>query len=122
MKRMIFVATLLFAVLMFNSCEEDKWGWDNKVVFSAAGGTQEVDGDEDIYTLSIGDGNGDEKSAVEIAGLMTVTYDWLTASAVKNTDEIILVAEPNKTGKKRKLYVYGMIRNRAMDITVVQDK
>lgn len=122
MKRMIFVATLLFAVLAFNSCEEDKWGWDNKVVFSAAGGTQEVDGDEDIYTLSIGNYNGDEKSAVEIAGLMTVTYDWLTASAVKNTDEIVLVAEPNKTGKSRKLYVYGMIGNRVMDITVVQEK
>ena len=122
MKRFIFIAALILTVFTFNSCEEDEWGWDNKVVFSAAGGTQEVDGDEDIYTLSIGDGNGDEKSAVEIAGVMTVTYDWLTASAVKNTDEIILIAEPNDTGKKRKLYVYGMIRNRAMDITVVQDK
>ena len=122
MKRMIFVATLLFAVLMFNSCEEDKWGWDNKVVFSAAGGTQEVDGDEDIYTLSIGDGNGDEKSAVEIAGLMTVTYDWLTAMAVNGGDEIRLIAAPNTTGKRRKLYVFSMVRNHTLDVTVVQNK
>ena len=122
MKRLFFVAALVLSVLAFNSCEEDKWGWDNKVVFSADGGTREVDGDEDIYTLSIGHYNGDEKAADEIGGIMVVTYDWLTASAVKNTDEIVLVAEPNKTGKQRKLYVYGMVNNKSIDITVVQEK
>ena len=122
MKRLFFVAALVLSVLSFNSCDEDNWGWDNKVVFSADGGTREVDGDKDIYTLSIGNYNGDEKAAEEIGGIMVVTYDWLTASAVKNTNEIVLIAEPNKTGKQRKLYIYGMIGNRVMDITVVQEK
>ena len=122
MKRLFFVAALVLSVLSFNSCDEDNWGWDNKVVFSADGGTQDVDGDEAIYTLSSGNYNGDEKAAEEIGGIMVVTYDWLTASAVKNTNEIVLIAEPNKTGKQRKLYVYGMVNNKSIDITVVQEK
>ena len=122
MKRFIFIAALILTVFTFNSCEEDRWGYDNKVVFSADGGTREVDGDVSIYSLSIGNYQGDEQHAVEILGVMSVTYDWLTATAVKNTEEILLIAEPNKTGKSRKLYVYGAVHNRFIDITVIQDK
>ncbi len=122
MKRLFLIAALVLMALSFNSCEEDRWGYDNRVVFSAAGGEEEVDGDASIYNLSIGDGEGEERSAVEIAGVLTVTYDWLTATAVKGSDEIHLVALPNKTGKKRKLFVYGAINNRFTDITVVQNK
>ena len=122
MRRFLMVAALLLSAFALNSCEEDRWGFDNRVVFSAAGGEEDVDGDASIYNLSIGDYNGEEKSAVEIAGVLTVTYDWLTATAVKGENEIHLVAAPNKTGKQRKLYVYGMIRNNVMDITVIQNK
>lgn len=122
MRRFLMVAALVLSAFALNSCEEDRWGFDNRVVFSAAGGEEDVDGDASIYNLSIGDYNGEEKSAVEIAGVLTVTYDWLTATAVKGSDEIHLVALPNKTGKQRKLYVYGAIDNRSTDITVVQNK
>ena len=53
---------------------------------------------------------------------MTAKFDWLTASAVKNTNEILLTAEPNTTGKERKLYVYASVDNRFVDITVIQKK
>ena len=122
MRRFIFISALLLSMFTFNSCEEDKWGWDNKVVFSARGGEKDIDGDYSIYTLSIGSYKGTEKTATEIADLMTITYDWLTATALKHDNEIHLIAQPNKTGKKRKLYVYGMIDNRSIDITVIQDK
>ena len=122
MTRFIFIATLLLSVFAFNGCEEDQWGWDNKVVFSAAGGEEDVDGDNAIHSLSIGNGRGDEKGAVEIDGVMTVTYDWLTATTEKGDDEISLIAQPNKTGERRKLYVFGMVGNHTMDITVVQNK
>ena len=122
MKRFMMIAAMLLSVFALNSCEEDQWGYDNRVVFSAAGGDEDVDGDDSIYTLSIGNKAGDEKQAVEISGVMTVTYDWLTATAIKGDNEIHLIAQPNKTGEKRKLYVYGMIGNRVMDITVVQNK
>ena len=122
MKRFLLIATFILVAFAFNSCEEDRWGWDNKVVFSAAGGEEDVDGDDAIHTLSIGDGRGDEKGAVEIGGVMTVTYDWLTATTVKGGDEIRIIAQPNKTGERRKLYVFGMVGNLTMDITVVQNK
>ncbi len=122
MKRFIFVAAMLLSVFALNSCEEDRWGYDNRVEFSAAGGEEDVDGDAPIYTLSIGAHDGEEKPAVEVGGIMTVTYDWLTATAIKGKNEVHLIAQPNKTGKKRKLYVYGMVDNRSMDITVVQNK
>lgn len=122
MKRFMIIAALVLAAFTFNSCEEDRWGYDNKVVFSADGGHEDVEGDDSVYTLSIGDKNGNEKTAVDALGVMTVTYDWLTATAVKGENEIHLVAAPNKTGKQRKLYVYGMIGNNVMDITVIQNK
>ena len=121
MKRMIFAAALLLSLLTLGACEEDRWGYENKVVFSAQGGSEEVDGDEAFHTLSISTYHGDEKQA-EGEVIMVVNYDWLTASAVKGTNEIKLVAEPNNTGKKRKLFVNGMVRDRVMDITVIQDK
>ena len=123
MKRTIFIAALFLSIFALSSCEEDRWGWDNKVIFSAAGGTESVDGDDSIYTLSIGNHDGHEIQADDIAGdVMTVTYDWLTATTKKGDNEITLIAQPNTTGKKRKLYVYGMIHNNVMDITVIQNK
>ena len=118
----MIIAALVLAAFTFNSCEEDRWGYDNKVVFSADGGHEDDEGDDSVYTLSIGDKNGNEKTAIDALGVMTVTYDWLTATAVKGENEIHLDAAPNKTGKQRKLYVYGMIGNNVMDITVIQNK
>jgi hypothetical protein len=122
MKRLLIIAILVLSFFALNSCEEDRWGYDNKVVFSAAGGHEDVEGEDSIHTLSIGDKNGNEYAAIEIAGILTANCDWLTATAVKGENEIHLVAAPNKTGEQRKLYVYGMIRNQVMDITVIQNK
>ena len=122
MKQVLFAVALFLSIFALWSCEEDKWGYDNKVIFSARGGIEDVDGDRDIYTLSIADHNGNEISATEVAGIMTVKYDWLTASAAKHSNEITLTAEPNNTGKRRKLYVYAMVDNRSVDITVIQEK
>ena len=121
MKRLILAAALLVSIFAFTSCEEDQWGYDNKVIFSARGGEEDVDGDVPIYALSIGDYNGKEKQA-EGEVILVVNYDWLTASTVKGSDDIQLTVAPNTTGKKRKLYVYGAVDNRFIDITVVQDK
>ena len=122
MKRFVLVATLLLSLFALNSCEEDRFGWVNRVEFSAQGGVKEIEGDTGIYTLSIGNYDGEENSAVEVAGIMTANFDWLTASAVKNTNEIVLTAEPNNTGKDRKLYVYASVDNRFIDITIIQKK
>ena len=122
MKQVLFAVALFLSIFALWSCEEDRWGYDNKVIFSAEGGSEEVEGDSPIYHLSIGDYNGNEISATEVAGVMTVKYDWLTASAAKHSNEITLTAEPNNTGKERKLYVYGSIHNRFTDITVIQSK
>lgn len=121
MKRIIFIATLLLMAVAFNSCEEDKFGFDNKVIFSARGGEENVDGDYNIYTLSIGDYNGKEMHATDDE-IMSVTFDWLTATARKHSNEIVLTAQPNNTGKRRKLYLYGAVNNRSIDITVIQNK
>ena len=122
MKQVLFAVALFLSIFALWSCEEDRWGYDNKVIFLAEGGSEEVEGDSPIYHLSIGDYNGNEISATEVAGVMTVKYDWLTASAAKHSNEITLTAEPNNTGKERKLYVYGSIHNRLTDITVIQSK
>lgn len=122
MKRFATIAALLLMAFSFQACEEDRWGYDNKVVFSAAGGDLYIDGEASLYALSIGDGKGDEKAATEVLGITTVTYDWLTATIVEGGDAIHLVAQRNSSGKSRKLYVFAMVDNRVVDITVVQNK
>ena len=90
MKRLFLIAALVLMALSFNSCEEDRWGYDNRVVFSAAGGDEEVDGDASIYNLSIGDGEGEERSAVEIAGVLEKFQKWVED---RPSETIMTIAE-----------------------------
>ena len=118
----MIIAALVLSAFALNSCEEDRWGFDNKVVFSAAGGEEDVDGDASIASISIGTGLANKREATDFKGTLTVTYDWLTAVVAKGDNEVHLIALPNKTGKDRKLYVYGTVNSKMMNITVIQKK
>ena len=119
------VLSLVSAVLLLTSCEIfDNRGYPFKVNFGSQGGTQKVFGDEGIYTLEIADYNANGTSAQRdtITDSLIVTYEWLTAKAkmIDFDRSITLIAEPNKTGKKRRFYVRGMVDNYSIDIKVTQ--
>ena len=126
MKRLALLAIVLLSVLGFSSCDKDNFGYEKKIEFSADGGTQTVSGTETIYELSIANFNGEEEyDDDELDGdesVMSVKFRWLSAVATRHTKSIVITAEPNRTGKRRVLYVYGDVNNRSACIKVVQNK
>ena len=126
MKRILFIASMMLTIFGLTSCNKDNFGYEKQVDFSAEGGTKIVTGTESIYELSIANYNGEEEwDDDELDGnetIMSVHFDWLSAVATRHTKTIVITAEPNKTGKRRVLYVYGAVRNRSSCIKVVQNK
>ena len=117
---------MMLAIFGLESCNKDNFGYERMIEFTAEGGTKIVTGTESIYELSIANYNGEEEwDEDELDGnesVMTVHFDWLSAVATRHTKTIVITAEPNRTGKRRVLYVYGEVRDRSSCIKVVQDK
>lgn len=125
MRRILFY-TLLLSYFMLTSCETfDNYGYPGKVTFDRDGGTKTIDGGNSFYHVEINDynGNGNAKITDGENDTIIATYDWLSVKYRWCRDKhIILEALPNTTGKKRTLYVYGMVDDRSADIKVVQEK
>lgn len=119
----------------------DNCGYPRELRVSADGGTYTLSGDENLY-FDITDGRGNfghtyweydnddmpgECDDDDDTGCGSIHYggsilDWLT---VTDTEPAVLIVEPNKTGKERRLYLHGnrwvyMLRDAT--ITVIQSK
>ena len=126
MKRIVLLAIAVLSIFGIQSCNKENFGYEKVVEFTADGGTQTVTGTEPIYELSIANYNGNEEYDDDELDdnelVMTVKYNWLSAVATRHTKTIVLTAEPNTTGKRRVLYVYGDVNNRSASIKVIQNK
>ena len=120
------ILTVLAAVVCLCGCE--KFFTPDSITMSSSDETITVETIIFPETLDIlnYDGEGvhspeyDEENEV-----FTVTYEWLTASIVKDSFngegwEMTLTAEKNTTGKRRTLYVGGMHGNLASSMKVTQ--
>lgn len=116
----------MLTIFGLTSCNKDNFGYQKQVEFSAEGGTKSVTGTSSIYELSIANYNGEEEwDDDELDGdetVMSVRFDWLSAVATRNSKTITITAEPNNTGKRRVLYIYGEVRDRSSCIKVIQNK
>ncbi|RRD88680.1 BACON domain-containing protein [Bacteroides heparinolyticus] len=123
-KRIMFGVWLCFILLMV-SCGENH-GYSGKIIFEANGGSRMVSGEEYFDGLEITDYNGDGKNtngfSYDDSDSVSVTYQWLTVKGKKFERDIVIVAEPNETGKKRELYVAVHVGNSFDEIKVVQTK
>ncbi len=126
MKHIVLWAMALLSICGLQSCDKDNFGYEKKIEFTAEGGTKSVTGADAIYELSIANFDGEEEyDNDELDGnemVMSVKFRWLLAVATRHTKTIVLTAEPNTTGKRRTLYVYGDVNNRSARIKVIQDK
>jgi len=132
--KLLCALPFLAAVMLTSSCQKDNFGYEKTVHFTAAGGELTVDGDKSVYTLEITDydGNGvvgeeennDDESVGQYESKIVAQYEWLTAWISMGTEQkkIFLKAEANTSGKRRTLYVRGMVQNTFADIKVIQDK
>jgi hypothetical protein len=122
MKKAI-TATLACLMLLFVSCnDKDNYGYPSKVNFSTNGGKKVILGSNDFDILEINSYAGNGKvSSTENSDSLIVTNQWLTVRCRKYDKKLVLIAEPNRTGKSRKMYVSGWVMDSSAEIKVTQN-
>lgn len=121
---------LLIFPLLFISCEEEEdFGFPSKIEISANGESVDITGANDlppfIQQIELLNYNGDGNSSdafIDGKDCMEATTDWLTVKYYSAEYKLVVIAEPNKTNKKRKLYLYLYDGKSRQEITVVQSK
>lgn len=123
MKKILIALTCV--VLLFVSCDiYNNYGYPSKVSFDSWGGVKIISGEDGLHTLEIADYNGIIANAPgdSITDSLIVAHEWLTAKT-KVFDQnygLTIIAEPNTTGKRRTLYISGMVDNSFAEIKVTQ--
>ena len=123
MKRNIFIAFLLVLLLLTSCDRENNFGYPYKVTFGREGGTKICSGTDVCGFIEIANynGNGTGTAWKPTDDSIKATYDWLTVKCKKpDVTQLVMTTAPNHTGKRRRLYVYGMVDNHSAEIKVVQ--
>ena len=96
-------------ILMCMSCrlKEDQMGYPRTVTFSKEGGEKIIKGGQ-VSPLFIGRHWDSDAFSYPEDGYETVRYKWLTAKSPSfdYTPILIIVAEPNTSGKSRMLRIF----------------
>ena len=102
-----------------------QYGYPKKVNFPKGGGEITLTGEAFLLSAEIynskGDGEGGYSRDPHNKAGYTVTFDWLTFIQHPQTNLITLVAEPNKTKKKRRLLIIGS-SGHELEIVVTQSR
>ena len=128
-KILVAMMAVILASCFVSCMEKEDFGYPSKINFPAGGDTLSFTGNklkpgEDVISgieLLDYDGNGG-KPSFNSDGDLTVTTDWLTVTLSLDDNTMQLVAEPNLTKKKRKLYLYIHSGRGWQEITVQQAK
>ena len=127
MTKTIRITFLLMLSVLLASCgSSDNYGYPSKVTFGKEGGSKICSGTSNCYNVEINDYNGNGKStsidAIEDENdSVVVTYQWLMVTYKPSAGpHLKITAQPNHTGKERKLYVSGMVDDSFAEIKVVQ--
>lgn len=121
---------ILILPLLFISCEEEEdFGFPFKIEISADGEPVDIKGTNDIPPFIIqiellnynGDGNN-SGAYIEGKEYIETTTDWLTVKYYSAEYKLVAIAEPNKTDKERKLYLYLYDGKSRQEIIITQSK
>lgn len=121
---------LLIFPLLFISCEEEEdFGFPSKIEISADGESVDIKGTNEmppfIQQIELLNYNGDGNNSgafIEGKDCLEATTDWLTVKYYSAEYKLVVIAEPNKTNKERKLYLYLYDGKSRQEITLVQSK
>lgn len=130
MKKLIFLFICVIFACVFTSCEpEEDFGFPSKIKMSGEGETIVIKGSNDLpahiiqFSLLDYDGHGTNSNHIdEDNDRIEVTTDWLTVKYDATEYKLDLIAQPNKTKKTRKLYLYLYSGYSRQEITIVQSK
>jgi len=126
MKRIIFLLPVVLIALA--ACNLDNSGYPKKVRFSADGGTTWISGEYSATSPEIISHSGKtlatpeyrERKGDEEDDTFYVSYDWLTVKGGMHDNVMMLTAQPNTTGQRRKLRLTGMDFDEVYEIMVTQ--
>ena len=116
--KIIAIVLTLFAL---SSCQ--KAFNVSSIRFSKDGGKQTIE----VVTydgVSINDGNANygKSEYDEATGVYKTTLEWLSVEYNKATNECIVIATKNDSGKKRRFFLEAMYGDLLTSIPVTQDK
>lgn len=116
----ILLATLMMATAL-SSCKDEVFPVD-RVTFSSEGGSKDIV--RTFYNNHIYSEDGSREIEIKHPKkeYNTCTLDWLTIGWKDNSSVFTITAQKNTTGKKRKLYIYGMCCGQAASLPVIQEK
>lgn len=121
---------LLIFPFLFFSCEEvEDFGFHSKIEISANGESVDIKGTNEmppfIQQIELLNYNGDGNNSgafIEGKDCLEATTDWLTVKYYSAEYKLVVIAEPNKTNKERKLYLYLYDGKSRQEIILVQSK
>ena len=127
-KHFLLVVSIILACLCISCEPEEDFGFPSKIEISGKGESNDIKGSNDLppaivfIELLNYDGDGNNDSGAEDREYFETTTDWLTVKYYPVEYKMVLVAEPNETNKKRKLYLYLLSGNSRQEITIIQSK
>ena len=107
MKKIFTLLALVVAVVV-TSCEKEvDLGYPTSVTFTADGGEKTVTGVEPFTDAHIHDykSGEDGEFVPREDDIQCQVYEWLTIEYLANSTELKIIAEPNTSGKSRKLHI-----------------
>ena len=107
MKKLFTLFALVIAVVM-TSCEKEvDLGYPTSVTFTADGGEKIVTGVEPFTDAHIHDykSGEDGEFVPREDDIQCQVYEWLSIEYLANSTELKIIAEPNASGKSRKLHI-----------------
>lgn len=120
---------LLIFPLLFFSCEEEDFGFPSKIEISADGESVDIKGTNEIppfiQQIELLNYNGDGNNSgafIEGKDCMEATTDWLTVKYYSAEYKLVVIADPNKANKERKLYLYLYDGKSRQEIVITQSK
>ena len=127
-KHLLLLASVILACFCASCEAEEDFGFPSKIEVSGKGESIDINGSNDLppaivfIELLNYDGDGNNDSGAEDREYFETTTDWLTVKYYPVEYKMVLVAEPNETNKKRKLYLYLLSGNSRQEITITQSK
>ena len=127
-KHFLLLVSVIFACLCTSCEEEEDFGFPSKIEISGKGESIDIKGSNNLppsivlIELLNYDGDGNNDRGAEDRDYLETTTDWLTVKYYPAEYKMVLVAEPNETNKKRKLYLYLLSGKSRQEITVSQSK
>ena len=108
MKKLIYCLMAIVAASVMTSCEKEvDLGYPKTISFTKDGGEKVITGTTNFTDAHIHDyKSGEDGDVLPVAGeTESEVYKWLKIEYVSHSTELKIIAEPNASGKSRKLHI-----------------